>query len=57
MSAIGEQVNVRVAADNFSQPFADLTLQETHDLAYSLQGKALAAKLEITAISVSFCME
>src|ERR1700733_14819936 len=42
--AIGEQVNVRAAADDFGQAFAKLALKETHDLADSLQGEAFAAQ-------------
>ena len=45
MLAIGEQVNVRVAADDFGQAFAELALEETHDLADSLQRKTFAAQL------------
>ncbi len=45
VGAIGEQVNVGGATDDFSEGFADLAGQKAHDLSYPLQGKAFAAKL------------
>ncbi len=45
VGAIGEQVNVGGAADDFSEGLADLAVQEAHDLSYSLQREAFAAKL------------
>ena len=45
VGAIGEQVNVGGAADDFGEAFAELTVQKAHDLSYPLQGEALAAKL------------
>ena len=45
VGAIGEQVNVGGATDDFSEGLADLAGQEAHDLSYPLQGKALAPKL------------
>jgi hypothetical protein len=45
MSAIGEQVNVGVAANDFGKAFPELTLQEPHDFADALQGKTFAAQL------------
>jgi hypothetical protein len=45
MGAVGEQVNVGVAANDFGEAFAELALEVTHDLADSLQGKTFAAQL------------
>src|SRR5271155_4565561 len=45
MCSIGEQVNIRVAADNFSESFPELPIQETHDLSYPLQRDPLAPQL------------
>ncbi len=42
--AVGEQVNVGGAADDVGQAFAELALQEAHDLSYPLQREALAAQ-------------
>ena len=45
MSAVGEQVNLGVAADDFCEVLAELPLQEAHDLSYALQGEAFAPQL------------
>src|SRR5580704_8632853 len=45
MSTVGEQVNIGIAADDFGETFTELTLQEPHDFADSLQGKTFAAQL------------
>lgn len=44
MRAIGEEMNIGVAADNFSETLAKLPLQETHDLSYPLEREAFAAE-------------
>jgi predicted component of type VI protein secretion system len=54
MGAVGEQVNVGVAANDFGEAFAELALEVTHDLADSLQGETSS---QMTAISVRFSME
>src|SRR5579864_1898202 len=45
MSTVGEQVIFGVPADNLRQPFAELAIEESHYLAYSLQGESLAPQL------------
>ena len=42
--AIGEQMHIGGAADDFSEAFAEFPIQEAHDLSYSLQREALAPK-------------
>src|SRR6266576_1039024 len=45
MFAVCEEMNFRVAVDDFGQAFAEFAVEEADDLSYSLQRKSFAAKL------------
>src|SRR5258708_18828512 len=45
MLAVGKQVIIGIATDNFRQPLADFAIKKAHDLADSLEREAFAAQL------------
>src|SRR5262249_31635735 len=44
ISAIGEQMDLRITFRDLRQPLAEFAIKESHHLAHSLQGKSLASQ-------------